>query len=147
MKIVRSVLLFILAGAVSPLPAYPGPQRPNFLIIVADDMGFSDPGCYGGEIHTPNLDRLATSGLRFTQFYSTARCWPSRAALLTGRAVHDVPSMERAAEMLLRFGAGAALVKGGHLPGDEVTDVLLTSAGLPEIIPTPPGSVLCHAPS
>jgi hydroxymethylpyrimidine/phosphomethylpyrimidine kinase len=52
------------------------------------------------------------------------------AALLTGRAVHDVPSMERAAEMLLRFGAGAALVKGGHLGGDEVTDVLLTSAGL-----------------
>src|SRR5512139_835798 len=90
MKIARSVLLFILAGAVLPLPAYPGPQRPNFLVIVADDMGFSDAGCYGGEIHTPNLDRLAAKGLRFTQFYSTARCWPSRAAILTGYYAQQV---------------------------------------------------------
>ncbi len=59
-------------------------RRPNFLIIVADDMGFSDAGCYGGEIRTPNLDRLAAGGLRFTQFYSTGRCWPSRSCLLTG---------------------------------------------------------------
>ncbi len=58
--------------------------RPNFLIILADDMGFSDAGCYGGEIHTPNLDRLAANGLRFTQFYNTARCWPTRSSLLTG---------------------------------------------------------------
>jgi arylsulfatase len=58
--------------------------RPNILIILADDLGFSDLGCYGGEIRTPNLDRLAANGLRFTQFYNTARCWPSRASLLTG---------------------------------------------------------------
>ena len=58
--------------------------RPNFLIIVADDMGFSDAGCYGGEIATPNLDALAAGGLRYTQFYNTARCWPTRAALLSG---------------------------------------------------------------
>jgi arylsulfatase len=58
--------------------------KPNILIIVADDMGFSDAGCYGGEIQTPNLDRLAENGLRFTQFYNTARCWPSRACILTG---------------------------------------------------------------
>ncbi len=58
--------------------------KPNFLVIVADDMGFSDAGCYGGEIATPNLDRLAANGLRFTQAYSTGRCWPSRASLLTG---------------------------------------------------------------
>ncbi len=64
--------------------------KPNFLIVVADDMGFSDPGCYGGEIQTPNLDRLAGNGLRFTQFYSTARCWPSRAALLTGYYAQQV---------------------------------------------------------
>jgi arylsulfatase len=57
---------------------------PNILIILADDMGFSDAGCYGGEIATPNLDALAANGVRFTQFYNTARCWPSRAALLTG---------------------------------------------------------------
>ena len=60
------------------------PAKPNIVIILADDMGFSDLGSYGGEIHTPNLDRLAADGLRFTQFYNTARCWPSRAALMTG---------------------------------------------------------------
>ena len=58
--------------------------RPNVLFILADDMGFSDAGCYGGEIKTPNIDRLARGGLRFTQHYSTGRCWPSRAAILTG---------------------------------------------------------------
>ncbi|GAB5404627.1 MAG: arylsulfatase [Aureliella sp.] len=58
--------------------------RPNFLVIIADDLGFSDAGCYGGEIATPNLDSLAAGGLRFTQFYNTARCWPTRSALLTG---------------------------------------------------------------
>ncbi len=47
---------------------------PNIVLILADDMGYSDAGCYGGEIHTPNLDRLAAGGLRFTQFYNTARC-------------------------------------------------------------------------
>jgi len=61
-----------------------GPAKPNFVIIVADDMGYSDAGCYGGEIATPNLDALAAGGLRFTQFYSTGRCWPSRSCLLTG---------------------------------------------------------------
>src|SRR5437868_5239893 len=60
------------------------PQKPNMLLILADDLGYSDLGCYGGEIETPNLDALARGGLRFTQFYNTARCWPSRAALLTG---------------------------------------------------------------
>lgn len=58
--------------------------RPNVLLIVSDDMGFSDIGCFGGEIHTPNLDRLASNGLRFTRFYNTSRCWSSRAAILTG---------------------------------------------------------------
>jgi arylsulfatase A-like enzyme len=59
-------------------------KPPNLLIILTDDMGYSDPGCYGGEIATPNLDQLAKDGLRFTQFYNTARCWPSRAVLMTG---------------------------------------------------------------
>lgn len=59
-------------------------DQPNFLVIIADDMGYSDAGCYGGEIETPNLDRLAEGGLRFTQFYNTARCWPTRSALITG---------------------------------------------------------------
>lgn len=60
------------------------PARPNIVLILADDLGFSDIGCYGAEIRTPNLDRLAAEGLRFTQFYNAARCCPSRAALLTG---------------------------------------------------------------
>ncbi|GAA4315542.1 arylsulfatase [Compostibacter hankyongensis] len=59
-------------------------DRPNIVIILADDMGFSDPGCYGGEIHTPNIDYLAKNGMRFTRFYNTSRCCPTRASLLTG---------------------------------------------------------------
>jgi arylsulfatase len=60
------------------------PSRPNVVLILADDLGFSDIGSYGSEIATPNLDGLANNGVRFTQFYNTARCWPSRGALLTG---------------------------------------------------------------
>jgi len=59
-------------------------EQPNVLLIMADDLGFSDLGCYGGEIATPNLDSIAQDGLRFTKFYNTARCWPTRGALLTG---------------------------------------------------------------
>jgi arylsulfatase len=62
---------------------------PDILLILNDDMGFSDIGCYGGEVHTPNLDRLAAGGLRFSQFYNTARCSPSRASLLTGLHPHQ----------------------------------------------------------
>lgn len=72
-----------------PLPAQP-PSKPNVLLILADDLGYSDLGCYGGEIATPNLDSLAKGGLRFTQFYNTARCWPSRAAILTGYYAQQV---------------------------------------------------------
>lgn len=64
-------------------------RRPNIVLILNDDMGYSDIGCYGGEIQTPNLDRLAANGLRFTQFYNTARCSPSRASLLTGLHPHQ----------------------------------------------------------
>ena len=59
-------------------------QRPNIVLIMADDLGFSDLGCYGSEIQTPNLDRLAKNGLRFSQFYNTAKCHSSRVSLLTG---------------------------------------------------------------
>ncbi|MEY3000558.1 MAG: hypothetical protein RL648_772, partial [Verrucomicrobiota bacterium] len=57
---------------------------PNIVLILADDMGWSDLGCYGGEVQTPNIDRLAAEGIRFTQAYNTSKCFPSRAALLTG---------------------------------------------------------------
>ena len=70
-------------GAVGPV------SRPNVIIILADDMGFSDPGCYGGEILTPNIDRLARQGVRFTQFYNMARCCPTRAALIAGLYPHQ----------------------------------------------------------
>ena len=63
--------------------------RPNIILIMADDMGFSDIGCYGGEIQTPNLDRLAKHGLRYTQFYNTARYCPTRASLMTGLYAHQ----------------------------------------------------------
>jgi arylsulfatase len=65
-------------------------SRPNILLIVTDDLGYSDLGCFGGEIDTPNLDALAADGLRFTQFYTTARCCPSRASILTGQYPHKV---------------------------------------------------------
>jgi len=64
-------------------------SRPNILLILNDDMGFSDIGCYGGEVQTPNLDRLADNGLRLTQFYNTARCCPTRASILTGLHPHQ----------------------------------------------------------
>ena len=64
-------------------------ERPNIAVILVDDMGFSDIGCYGSEIPTPNLDALAAGGLRFTQFYNTGRCCPTRASLLTGLYPHQ----------------------------------------------------------
>ncbi len=64
-------------------------RKPNIVVILSDDMGFSDIGCYGGEINTPTLDSLAAGGLRFTQFYNTARCCPTRASLLTGLYPHQ----------------------------------------------------------
>lgn len=65
-------------------------EKPNVLYIVADDLGFSDLGCYGGDIDTPTLDALASNGVRMTQFYNTGRCCPSRAAILTGQYPHRV---------------------------------------------------------
>ena len=62
----------------------PVPDRANIVIVLTDDMGYSDLGCYGGEINTPNIDRLATNGLRFKTFYNCALCGPTRASLLTG---------------------------------------------------------------
>ena len=59
-------------------------ERPNIVLIMADDMGYSDVGCYGGEIPTPNIDRLAQKGVRYTQFYNSGRSCPTRASLLTG---------------------------------------------------------------
>jgi len=89
----RSVLaLIVMVTALSTLGGHAAPaaeSRPNVVIMMADDMGFSDVGCYGGEIATPNIDRLAAGGVRFTQFYNTARCCPTRACLMTGLYPHQ----------------------------------------------------------
>jgi len=80
-------LLALLGVLSAPVCAAP---KPNVLLILSDDLGFSDPGCYGSEIATPHLDELAKNGLRFTHFYNTARCWPTRAAILTGYYAQQV---------------------------------------------------------
>ncbi|GAB4145052.1 MAG: arylsulfatase [Planctomycetaceae bacterium] len=85
---------FVLIGVtifplVSTVPSALAAGRPNIILIMGDDMGFSDLGCYGGEIQTPNLDKLAAHGVRFTQFYNTARCCPTRASLMTGLYPHQ----------------------------------------------------------
>lgn len=81
--------LSVLTMAGSVFADSPPAKRPNIVVILSDDMGFSDLGCYGSEIQTPNLDALAHDGVRFTQFYNTARCCPTRAALLTGVYSHQ----------------------------------------------------------
>jgi arylsulfatase A-like enzyme len=87
---IRRRVLFLFASicctalSLALLPCQGAERKPNVVVFLADDMGYSDLGCYGGDIQTPNLDGLAKNGLRFTQFYNTARCWPTRGALLTG---------------------------------------------------------------
>jgi arylsulfatase len=88
LKLAGLSVLGIAASAASTRAG--GPGRPNVAIIVADDLGYSDIGCYGGEIETPNLDRLAAGGLRFTQFYNTGRCWPTRSAIMAGYYPHQI---------------------------------------------------------
>jgi arylsulfatase A-like enzyme len=105
--LVRSGLLFLLPCLLAAQPgnfagrAQRAGARPNIIVILSDDMGFSDIGCYGGEINTPNLDALAAGGLRFTQFYNNARCCPTRASLLTGLYPHQT-------------GIGYMMSDGGH---------------------------------
>ncbi len=82
----RLLLILQLCATTNPLHAA---AKPNIVIVLSDDMGYSDIGCYGGEIDTPTLNGLAANGLRFTQFYNTARCCPTRAALLTGLYPHQ----------------------------------------------------------
>ena len=83
MKVLVTVLFFL------SLSIYAEGQKPNIILIMADDLGYSDLGCYGGDIETPNLDALAADGLRFTQFYNTGRCCPTRASLMTGLYPHQ----------------------------------------------------------
>ncbi|MBW8015284.1 MAG: arylsulfatase [Planctomycetes bacterium] len=83
------LILFLVLAGVSFSAEQNGTKRPNIIVILSDDMGYSDIGCYGSEIETPNLDSLAAGGLRFTQFYNTGRCCPTRASLLSGLYPHQ----------------------------------------------------------
>jgi arylsulfatase len=91
LRLIACVLLAAAFGPILPMKAAEPARsaKPNIVVILADDMGFSDLGCYGSEIATPNIDRLATGGVRFTQFYNNARCCPTRASLLTGLYPHQ----------------------------------------------------------
>ena len=100
-------------------------DRPNIVLIMADDMGYSDIGCYGGEVNTPALNRLASGGLRFTQFYNNAKCGPTRASLLTGLYSQQVGQsrMERGVtigEVLRRAGYRTLMTGKWHQAGIPV---------------------------
>jgi arylsulfatase len=101
LTVVAALLCLLAALHAADMPP---PARPNVLLVLADDLGYSDLGCYGGEIRTPNLDALAANGVRFTQCYNSSRCCPSRASLLTGLYPHQA-------------GLGRFVGKGHPLPG------------------------------
>ena len=83
-RIFIAMLLVLMIGMVGNKGHLQADERPNIVLIMADDLGFSDIGCYGSEIKTPALNDLANNGLRFSQFYNTAKCHSSRVSLLTG---------------------------------------------------------------
>src|SRR5947208_16929538 len=114
--------LAALIVVLAPAPA-PAAARPNILLILADDLGYSDLGCYGGEIRTPQLDALAKNGLRFTQFYNCARCCPSRASLLTGLYPHQ------AGVGAMTVDEGAPGYRGSLQPNTATLAEVLKSAG------------------
>lgn len=98
-------------------------KPPNFLVIVVDDMGYADAGSYGGEIETPNLDALAAGGLRFTQFYNTSRCWPTRASLLTGYYAQQVRRDELPGADRRKFGGRGVRPEWARLVSDRLREV------------------------
>ena len=124
MKLIRS-LVILLACFLAANSAF-SKDRPNILVIMVDDLGFSDIGCYGSEIETPNLDALAANGLRFNQFYNTAKCHSSRISLLTGRYAYQAGNVDlskafTSAEVLATAGYFTAMSGKWHLK-KEPTD-------------------------
>lgn len=122
----RLLLLAFLPLVLLSLQCESSVSRPNVLVVMVDDMGFSDLGCYGGEIETPTLDRLAANGLRFTQFYNTAKCHSSRVSLLTGQYCMQAGDIElshgvTSAEILSKAGYFTMMTGKWHLK-KEPTD-------------------------
>lgn len=107
------LVVLIVCVATDSLAPAGAAERPNILFVVADDMGFSDPGFCGGEIQTPTLDRLAANGLRLTQAFNCARCCPTRAALLTGKYAHEVGLARNGASLSLAAPTIAELLWAG----------------------------------
>lgn len=157
-------LLFAFSASVLPLRAQePSEPRPNIIVVLTDDSGFSDPGCFGGQIDTPHIDRLAREGMRFSNFYTAGRCSPTRAALLTGRdsalvgfgagmlggwnrefpfpayrarLSPDFPTLPE----LLRGGGYATLMAGKwHLGGSDIRNTLRQQEGWKKIHPESEG--------
>jgi arylsulfatase len=143
-------------------------SKPNIILILADDMGFSDIGCYGSEIDTPHIDRLAAGGVRFSQFYNTARCSPSRASMLTGLHPHqtgigiltqdDRPhgypgslneSCITLAEILSASGYATSLVGKWHMASNirQVNDAWPTKRGFSHFYGTLAGSCSYYQPA
>jgi arylsulfatase len=118
MRILTTYLLVVIISFLPACEAEKNDKKPNILVILADDLGYSDIGCYGGEIQTPNLDALAGNGVRFTQFYNAARCCPTRASLLTGKYPHQV-GLDRNGQTLSGEAATIAeiLKKNGYHTG------------------------------
>jgi len=121
MNVIRTTLILMvllwwhLASAQGSFVTVGGSQsRPNIVVIMADDLGWSDIGAYGSEVATPNLDRLAESGMRFRQFYNTAKCFPSRACLLTGRYAQEVNMWRYPVRMQNHTTFAAALQEVGY---------------------------------
>ena len=121
---IRAMLLVGFATLLSSVGLAGSPSRPNIIVILADDMGYSDLGCYGGEIATPSLDRLAANGLRFTSFFNSAKCEPTRASLMSGQYWQDTglgvkrgPTMGQA---MRSAGYATFAVGKWHLDGNPV---------------------------
>ena len=123
---VRVLLILFFAsaacGAADPAAGQPPPGQPNILLIMADDIGYSDIGPYGSEIRTPNLDRLADGGLRFTQFYNMAKCETTRAALHTGLffAKRDAGNARSLGGLLRDAGSLLPVFRGETRPAPEI---------------------------
>jgi len=129
--IFAGVWWFVIAGLsvnFGATAAEPGSDRPNIVLILADDLGFSDVGCYGGEIGTPNIDRLAEEGMKFSQFYNCAVCRTTRVSLITGlhprrrngRLLHD--DMTTLGEVAQSAGYRTSLIGKWHFPVKKETD-------------------------